>query len=227
MKNKTQKPEKPQIAVDTVIFNIINNDLKILLIKRGSKTFKNMWAIPGGRVNKNEPLEEAAKRELKEETGVKNVYLEQLYTFGDPKRDPRGRVISVAYFALIGEEPRLRADTDAIDTDWFSVKKLPQLAFDHRKIVNYALKRLSWKLEYTNIGRNLLPKVFTLSELREVYEIILGKKIDKRNFQKKILSLNLIKPVHQLKKNVSYRPPKLWKFITGQNVILEKRGLNF
>lgn len=227
MKKINQKLEKPQIAVDAVVFAIINDDLKVLLIKRGVKPFKNKWALPGGRILKNESLEKAVVRELEEETGVKNVYLEQLYTFGEPHRDPRGRVISVAYFALINKIPQLKSATDAIAVNWFSVKKLPPLAFDHKKIISYALKRLRWKLEYTNIVHNLLPKLFTLSELQRIYEIILGKKIDKRNFRKKILSLNLIKPTHQLKKNVSYRPPQLWKFITSKHMILNKRELIF
>lgn len=222
-----QRPEKPQVAVDAVVFAIISDDLKVLLIKRGIKPFKNMWALPGGRILKNEAIERAVVRELEEETGIKNVYLEQLYTFGEPHRDPRGRVISVTYFALINRIPPLKAATDAVATSWFSVRRLPPLAFDHKKIIKYALKRLYWKLEYTNIVRNLLSKFFTLSELQKVYEIILGKKIDKRHFRKKIFSLNLIKPVYRLNKNVSHRPPQLWKFVSGKHIILDKRELIF
>ena len=228
--NKTkaiQKPEKPQVAVDMVVFIIINDQLSILLIKRGVPPFKNQWALPGGRVNKNEPLEDAAARELAEETGVKDVYLEQLFTFGAPFRDPRGRVISVAYFALINKKPKLFSDTDAVDARWFSVKKLAKLAFDHNQIVSYALKRLRWKLEYTNIAANLLPRHFTLSELRKVYEIILGRKLDRRNFRKKIFSLNLVKPIGKKKKGVAYRPPQLWRFWSQKHVILIKRELVF
>ncbi len=222
-----QNPEKPQVTTDMVVFTIASHRLQILLIKRGTKPFKGMWALPGGRVNKGEPLEQTASRELKEETGVKNIFLEQLYTFGRPDRDPRGRVISVAYFALINQQPKLQATTDAVAAKWFFIRKLPKLAFDHQEIVNYALKRLRWKLEYTNIARNLLPANFSLSQLQDVYEIILNKNIDKRNFRRKILSLNLIKPVRQLKKKVPFRPPKLWTFRTDKHIILTKRELIF
>ncbi len=222
-----QNPEKPQVTTDMVVFKIIANQLNILLVKRGTKPFKGMWALPGGRVNKGEPLDKTAKRELYEETGVKNIFLEQLYTFGDPNRDPRGRVISVAYFALINQEPKLRATTDVVDARWFMVKKLPDLAFDHKDIINYALTRLRWKLEYTNIVRNLLPPYFALSNLQKVYEIILNKEIDKRNFRKKILSLRLIKPFRKSKKNVPFRPPQLWIFRTDKHIILTKRELTF
>ncbi len=222
-----KKFEKPKIAVDVVLFTIINDDLKILLIKRRFKPFENIWALPGGLILKDEPLEQAAKRELEEETGIKDVYLEQLYTFGAPNRDPRARVISISYFALVSERPTLKPTTDAVEAAWFSVKKLPILAFDHRKIINYALKRLRWKLEYTNVAYNLLPKLFTLSELQKVYEIILGKKIDKRNFRKKISSLDLIESINRYRKNVSYRPPALYKFRKRQPVIFTKREIVF
>ena len=222
-----QEREVAKLTVDAVVFNIIDKDLKILLIQRGTPPFKKMWALPGGHLEKGELLKTAATRELEEETGVKNIYLEQLYTFDDPKRDPRGRVISVAYFALIGTEPRLYSDTDAMAANWFSTKRLPQLAFDHRKIVNYALKRLCWKLEYSNITCNLLSKYFTLSELQEVYEIILGKKIDKRNFRKKISALNLLESSKKRKREVSYRPPLLYKFKTKRPIVLAKREITF
>jgi len=222
-----QNPEKPQVTTDMVVFKVIKDQLNILLVKRGTKPFKGMWALPGGRVNKGESLDKTAKRELYEETGVKNIFLEQLYTFGEPNRDPRGRVISVAYFALINQEPKLRASTDTVDARWFVMKKLPALAFDHQDIIDYALMRLRWKLEYTNIVRNLLPQHFTLSNLQKVYEIILNKKIDKRNFRKKILSLHLIKPARRNKINVPFRPPQLWTFRTDKHVVLTKRELNF
>lgn len=225
---KQQQPEKPQVAVDIVVFTFIKNKLSILLIRRGVKPFKGQWALPGGRVNKNEPLENAAGRELKEETGVSDIYLEQLYTFGAPFRDPRGRIISVAYFALISDLPQLKPSTDAAAAKWFSVKGLPRLlGFDHDEIIAYALKRLRWKLEYTNIASKLLPRYFTISELQKVYEIILGKKLDKRNFQKKIFSLNLIKPIGKKRQGVPYRPPQLWRFSSQKQVILIKRELVF
>ncbi len=201
---------KPAVTVDIVIFTIKDNDLKVLLVKRGIEPFKGMWAIPGGFVRINESLEDAARRELREETGVKDVYLEQLYTFGDLGRDPRGRVITVAYFALVNSENlKLKATTDVKEAKWFSVRKLPPLAFDHEKILKYALKRLRWKFEYTTVAFSLLPKKFTLSELQRIYEIVFNKKFDKRNFRKKILSLNILKKEGK-KRNVSHRPPQLY-----------------
>ncbi|MEQ8224791.1 MAG: NUDIX domain-containing protein, partial [Candidatus Eremiobacterota bacterium] len=187
------KYERPSVTVDIVIFTIRDNDLKVLLIKRKGPPYQNFWAIPGGFVKMNESLEEAAFRELKEETGVSDVYLEQLYTFGEPGRDPRTRVITVAYFALINSEKlELYASTDAEEVRWYSTKELPQLAFDHSKIMDYAITRLRYKLEYTSAGFQLLPEEFTLSELQRVYEVILDKTLDKRNFRKKILSLNIL-----------------------------------
>ncbi len=205
--------EKPSVTVDIIVFTVQNQELKVLLVKRGIEPFKEMWAIPGGFVRIKESLEEAAKRELKEETGVKNVYLEQLYTFGAVDRDPRGRVITVSYFALINSEKakeKLEAATDASEAKWFSVNKLPKLAFDHNKILKYSIKRLRWKFEYTTIAFSLLSKKFTLTQLQRLYEIVFNKKFDKRNFRKKILSLSLVEPTKEIKKDVSYRPPQLY-----------------
>ena len=213
MKKYCYEYPRPAVTVDIIIFSIIDKSLKVLLIKRKQEPFKDYWAIPGGFVRINESLEEAAMRELREETGVTNAYLEQLYTFGDIDRDPRGRVITVAYFALINPNNlSLRAATDAIDVKWFPVKNLPRLAFDHRKIINYALKRLRWKLEYTTIAFSVLPKKFTLREIQEVYEIIFDKKFDKRNFRKKLLSLGIIKKINERERNVSHRPAQLYTF---------------
>jgi len=209
-----ERYEKPSVTVDIVIFTIKDNDLKILLVKRGIEPFKNMWAIPGGFVRIEESLEEAAKRELEEETSVRADYLEQLYTFGEVNRDPRGRVITVAYFALIKSEKisKLKATADVIEAKWFSAFKLPKLAFDHEKILEYAIKRLRWKFEYTTVVFSLLPEKFSLTELQKIYEIIFDKKFDKRNFRKKILSLNIIEKTKERQKNVSNRPPQLYKF---------------
>jgi len=209
-----ERYEKPSVTVDIVIFTIKDNDLKILLVKRGIEPFKNMWAIPGGFVRIEESLEEAAKRELEEKTSVRADYLEQLYTFGEVNRDPRGRVITVAYFALIKSEKisKLKATADVIEAKWFSAFKLPKLAFDHEKILEYAIKRLRWKFEYTTVVFSLLPEKFSLTELQKIYEIIFDKKFDKRNFRKKILSLNIIEKTKERQKNVSNRPPQLYKF---------------
>src|SRR3989344_1214489 len=194
METDIHKFKKPSVTVDIIIFTIKNNDLKVLLVKRDIEPFKGKWAIPGGFVRMDESLEEAAKRELQEETGVKEIYLEQLYTFGDPKRDPRGRVITVSYMALVNSEKiKLEATTDVSEAQWFSVKKLPSVAFDHKKILDYAFQRLKWKFEYTTVAFSLLSKEFTISKIQRIYEMVFNKQFDKRNFAKKILSLNILK----------------------------------
>ena len=212
---------KPSVTADIVLFTVMDDDLKVLLIKRAKEPFQGMWAIPGGFVRIEEDLEAAAIRELKEETGVEDVYLEQLYTFGKPGRDPRGRVITVAYFALVNaKEFRLKASTDASDAAWFSVYKLPRLGFDHKDILEYALQRLRYKLEYTTVAFQLLPQMFTLTQLQATYETIFNKKLDKRNFRKKILSLGLLKDTGKSTSGVSHRPAKLYSF-TKEHMQLE------
>jgi 8-oxo-dGTP diphosphatase len=212
---------KPSVTTDIVIFTIQDDDLKLLLVKRGLEPFKGKWAIPGGFVRLNESLQEAAKRELEEETGVKDVYLEQLYTFGDLKRDPRGRVITVSYMALVNSDKiKLISATDVSDTQWFSMKKLPELAFDHKKILEYALKRLRWKFEYTTVAFSMLPEKFTISQIQKIYEIVFNKEFDKRNFAKKLLYLNILKE-HGINKNVSHRPPMLYSLKPNIGEIIE------
>ena len=213
--------KKPSVTADIVIFTIKDNDLKVLLIKRKLKPFKDSWALPGGFVRIDESLEAAAKRELKEETGVKDVYLEQLYTFGNPKRDPRGRVITVSHMALINSDNiSLKPTSDASEAKWFSVSGLPSLSFDHKKIIDYALKRLKWKFEYTTVAFSLLPKKFTISQIQKIYEIVFNKKFDKRNFAKKIISLNILKE-EGIKKDVSHRPPRLYSLKKNIGEIVE------
>lgn len=212
---------KPSVTVDIIIFSIKENELKVLLIKRNLQPFKDMWAIPGGFVRSDEDLKTAAERELKEETGVDTAYLEQLYTFGEPKRDPRGRVITVAYFALINAEQserKLSAATDVSEAKWFSIKELPKLAFDHREILEYAIKRLKWKFEYTPIVFSLLPGKFKITQIKKIYDIIFDKEFDKRNFIKKLLSLNILDETSDTEENVPYRPAK---FYTLKNKIPE------
>ncbi len=201
------------VAVDIVLFTIKDDDLKVLLIKRKNEPFKEMWAIPGGRVEQNESLKQAAERELFEEVNVKVDYLEQLYSFGDPERDPRGRVISVTYYALVSHDNlKPLAASDAKEAKWHSMFKLPELAFDHKQILEYALQRLQYKLGYTTVGFQLLPEKFTLTELQSLYEIILAKPLDKRNFRKKIFSLDIITPTSEIKKDGAHRPAKLYTF---------------
>ena len=199
------------VTVDIVLFTIRDRVLHLLLIRRLAKPFEHRYALPGGFVAGEESLDAAAVRELREETGVDKVYLEQLYTFGDPKRDPRGRVITVAYYALASDTQVLNAGTDAADAAWFPVTELPSLAFDHRKIVEYAHHRIRNKLDYTNVGFELLPDKFTLTELQMVHEAILGEDLDKRNFRRKIIQKGIVKATkewqHTGRKHNHYR---LW-----------------
>lgn len=205
--------ERPSVTVDVVIFSLVGDDLQVLLIRRKYAPFKGEWAIPGGFVRPDESLEEAALRELAEETGVADVYIEQLYTFGDPGRDPRTRVITVAYFALVPQDAiRPRPGDDATETGWFSVFDLPPLAFDHRQILEYALTRLRYKLEYSSVGFRLLPDVFTLTELQKAYETILGETLDKRNFRRKILSAGVLQETGEKKRDGEGRPAMLYKY---------------
>lgn len=208
-----RKYERPSVTVDVVMMSLHQRDLQVLLVKRRSWPFEGMWAIPGGFVGIDESLESAAKRELQEETNVQDVYLEQLYTFGDPGRDPRTRVITVVYFALLDSERlQVRASDDAADVGWFSVYDFPPLAFDHAKILDYALNRLRGKLDYTTIAFSLLPEQFTLRELQRVYEIILHKRLDKRNFRKKILATGILEDTGAKKMEGTHRPARLYRF---------------
>ncbi len=205
--------ERPSVTVDVVILTVRNRRLQVLLVKRRHWPFEGMWAIPGGFVKPNESLEDAARRELEEETGVREEYLEQLYTFGDPGRDPRTRVITVVYYALIrADHLTLTAADDAADAQWFPMYDLPPLAFDHEVILEYTRQRLRAKLEYTMIGFQLLPKEFTLSELQEVYEAIQGRPLDKRNFRKKVLSTGILQQTAHIRKLGQHRPAALYRF---------------
>jgi 8-oxo-dGTP diphosphatase len=201
--------DMPFVTVDTVILTIKDKELKILLVKRKVTPFKDKWSIPGGFVENKQSLEEAAKAKLLEKTGVKDVYLEQLYTFGNPARDPRGRVITVAYFALINSDSIVLKDKDGDNVQWFSVSKLPTLAFDHKEIVDYALKRLKWKFEYTTAAFSLLPRKFTMTHLQDLYETVFSTGFDKRNFRKKLLSLDILEE-QEVMRDVSFRPPQLY-----------------
>jgi 8-oxo-dGTP diphosphatase len=215
------------VAVDIVIFTIQSSELRVLLVKRGIPPFTGQFAIPGGFVLESESLDQAALRELKEETGVGDVYLEQLYSFGDPARDPRGRVITVAYYALISaDRSPLVAGTDAADAQWCAVQQLPVLAFDHRKILDYALERLRNKLEYTTVGFQLLPSRFSLTELQEVYEAILGKKLDKRNFRRKLALLKVLRPTRE-HRHGGRRPARLYEFVAANFEKLKDKGILF
>ena len=219
--------EKLRVAVDIVIFTIRERALHVLLVKRGVPPFEGQYAIPGGFIREDESLEEAALRELYEETGVRKVFLEQLYSFGDPKRDPRGRVISVAYYALIASGSlSLSAGADAAEAAWVRIDGLPALAFDHQKILDYALERLRNKVEYTTVGFELLPRKFTLGELQAVYEAILGRGLDKRNFRRKIALLGILKPLRE-RQATGRKPAQLFRFNSTRFEKLKDKGILF
>ena len=205
--------ERPSVTVDVVIFTLQDRTLHVLLVKRKHWPFEGRWAIPGGFVNMNESLELAARRELEEETGVRNIYLEQLYTFGDPKRDPRTRVISVAYIALVSADTQtLRVSDESTDVRWFPVRALPgPLAFDHDTILAAGLDRLRSKLEYTTLAFQLLPEVFSILELKQIYEQILDEKLDKGNFYRKIKDAKVLEDTG-LRREGRGRPTSLYRF---------------
>lgn len=217
-----------KVAVDAIVFGYSDNLLKILLIKQKFGTSTNKWALPGGFVKDTETLEQAVVRELSEETGVKVNYLEQLYTFGETKRDERMRVISVAYIALINPKNySLKAGTDAIDAEWFDIQSIPKLAFDHNEIIAAGLRRLKAKINYQPIGFELLNSKFPFSDLENLYQTILDKKIDRRNFRKKILSYGILHETEEYVNTGSGRPAKLFKFNLQKYKKLEEAGFHF
>ncbi|MFK7808357.1 MAG: NUDIX domain-containing protein [Saprospiraceae bacterium] len=223
--------QKIKVSVDAVVFGYNSSEgLSILLIKRKIKPFVGRWALPGGLVKNEETLEEAVERELKEETGVEINYLEQLYSFGKPKRDPRNRVISIAYFGLVRPDAfDLHADTDASEAQWFNIQSLPnKLAFDHSNIIETALLRLQGKLTYEPIGFELLDKKFPFSELEKLYATVLNRKLDRRNFKKKIMKFGfLIETKQKQKHSGSGRPGFLYRFNERRYFQLKKEGINF
>jgi 8-oxo-dGTP diphosphatase len=210
--DKELPPLSPaQLTTDVVIFTVDEGDLKVLLIKRKNPPFSYDLALPGGFIWKGETSTQAALRILQSKTSVDNVFFEQLYTFDAPDRDPRGHVISIAYFALVPSDI-LRGAAVHENTTLMSVKNVKTLAFDHKQILNYAVKRLRSKLAYSNVAYSLLPRLFTLSQLQDIYEVILGHEIDKRNFRKKIASLDIIEATNQKQIGGRHRPALLYKF---------------
>jgi 8-oxo-dGTP diphosphatase len=227
MAYKYQYP-RAALTVDCVVFGFDEGDLKILLIERGLEPFKGQWALPGGFVRLDETLDEAARRELEEEAGLGNVFLEQLYTFGSVNRDPRERVVSVAYYALVKlSEHAAEAATDAVNARWVPISTVPKLAFDHAEILRTALIRLKGKVRYQPIGFELLPRKFTLSELQHLYEVVLGTELDKRNFRKKVLSLGLLIGLKETQMTGRHRPAQLFRFDVSRYEKLTNRGFNF
>jgi 8-oxo-dGTP diphosphatase len=220
-----------KVAVDAIVFGYSKQDgVSVLLIQRKYEPFKNSWAIPGGFVLEDESLEEAVKRELMEETGISVNYLEQLYTFGEPKRDPRQRIIAVAYFGLVkaSQYQELKASTDAENAKWFSIKKLPALAFDHKQILQVAIERLRAKVRYQPVGFELLDKKFPFSDLEKLYTALLDKEINRRNFSKKILSFDFLEETGELSKPEGKgRPSKMYQFNQKRYKELLKDGFHF
>jgi 8-oxo-dGTP diphosphatase len=210
------------VAVDVVVFTVEREQLSVLLIRMKRAPYEGRWALPGGLIGAEETVDEAAVRELAEKTGVKDVYLEQLYTFSEPRRDPAGRVISVATMALVPSEGlELRTPEKYSGIGWFPVRRLPPLAFDHAEMVRYGVQRLRYKLEYTNAAYSLLPERFTLSELQHIYETILDRRLDPRNFRKRILSLGLIEPTGSERRGGAHRPARLYRFVSRRPRIIE------
>ncbi len=204
---------RPAVAVDVVILTVREGRLEVVLVKRDHPPFEGLWSIPGGFVRYDESLEDAAKRKLSEVTGVGDVYLEQLYTFGDPGRDPRMRVITVVYYALIrADQLRLPEEPGSPSYQFCWAYDLPPLAFDHEEIMRYSLLRLRGKLEYTTIGFQLLAHEFTMSELQDVYQAILNRTLDKRNFRKKLLMMRTVEPTSHTRMVGPHRPAQLFRF---------------
>ena len=223
----TYQYARPALAVDCVVFGL-DEDLQVLLIQRDIPPFQGRWALPGGFVRMDETLDEAARRELQEETGLTRVYLEQLYTFSGIDRDPRERVVSVAYYALVKlSDHRVKAATDAREAAWFSVVDLPGLAFDHDEVLQTALGRLKGKVVYQPIGFELLPPKFTLSQLQRMYEVILEKELDKRNFRKKVLVMGMLEELDEVEQDVAHRAARLYRFDKKRYQELTKEGFHF
>lgn len=222
--------ERPGLTVDCVIFglDLEEETLKVMLVQRDVEPFEGEWATPGGFVRRGETLMEAASRELEEETGIADVFLEQLYTFGDPDRDPRGWIVSVAYYALVSpDKHHIHATADARQAKWFPVTSAPRLAFDHQEIFDTALERVRGKLTYAPLGFELLPQKFTIKQLQKVYEIVLGRRLDNRNFRKKIFAMGVLRELGEMQKGVPHRAARLYKFDERKYNQMIKRGLSF
>jgi len=216
------------LTVDCVVFGMDDEGLKVMLIERDLPPFEGEWALPGGFVRVDETIDEAARRELEEETGLSKVFLEQLYTFGAVDRDPRERVVSVAYYALVNlADHRVQAASDAREAAWFSVDDVPSLAFDHAEILDVALDRLRGKLAYQPIGFELLPQKFALSQLQHLYEVVLDCELDKRNFRKRVMATGLLVETNEVQRDVAHRAARLYRFDERKYKQLAKHGFHF
>lgn len=219
---------RPAVTTDCVIFGFDEGELKVLLIERSIEPFIGRWALPGGFVGEEETAEECAGRILKKETCLEDIYMEQLYTFSDIKRDPRFRTISIGYYALVKlSDYHARAGEDTTNIKWFSVNEVPELAFDHEHILDVAKERLKGKIKYQPIGFELLPEKFTLPDLHHLYETVLQTQLDDRNFRKKILSYGLLVDTGEQQRGARNRAPKLYCFDKARYSELTKKGFYF
>lgn len=217
-------PELPAVTVDLVIFTLLDDELKVLLVRRMHPPFEGHWTLPGGFVQRDESLEQATRRVLADKGRVHDVYLEQLYTFGDPERDPRARIITVTHFALVRPDKLEAGRGTASRVGWHSAYNPPPLGFDHAQIVRYAIQRLRYKLEYSAVAFQLLPEAFTLTELQNAYEHILREPLDKRNFRRKVLSTELLEETGELRLG-DHRPAKLYRFTEDARFEIQARRL--
>lgn len=219
---------RPAVTTDCIIFGFDAGELKVLLVERGIEPFIGKWAFPGGFLHMDENADECARRELLEETGLQNVFIEQLFTFSDVDRDPRGRVITIAYYALVKlSDFNVQAGDDAKSANWFAISKVPPLAFDHDRILRVALNRLRGKIRYQPIGFELLPDKFTMPELQNLYETVLEVQLDRRNFRKKILDSGLLIDHQESVKGVPHKGAKYFSFNHQKYKELLERGFNF
>jgi 8-oxo-dGTP diphosphatase len=200
------------VAVDLVVFTVDAGELRVALIRMKRAPFSGKWALPGGRIGDRESVEDAAARELEEKTSLREVFLEQLYTFSRPDRDPDGRCVSVAHLALVPPTASLRTNDKYDGIGWFAADRPPPLAFDHKEVLAYAIKRLRSKLAYTNVAYSLLPKLFSLGDLQRLYEAILDDKLDPRNFQRRVLALGMLEDSGQTSEGQRHRPARLYRF---------------
>ena len=224
----TYEYARPAVTADCVVFGLDDDDLKVLLIQRDLEPFEGSWALPGGFAVVGESIEETARRELQEETGLSGVFLEQLYTFSEPERDPREHVVTVAHFALVNLfEHKVFASTDARNAAWFDLDDVPELAFDHEQILKTAYERLQGKIRYQPIGFELLPRKFALRQLQQMYEKILDRKLDKRNFRKKILKMDILIELDEIETDVAHRAARLYRFDKNNYDRMVAQGFNF
>lgn len=220
--------DKQSVATDCVIFGFDEGELKVLLVKRAIKPFMADWCFPGGLIHIHETAEEAARRILEDETGIKDMFVEQLYTFSSIDRDPRYRVVSISYYALVSiADWEVHAGENTSDIKWFALSEIPSLAFDHEQILEVAKERLQGKIRYQPIGFELLGEKFTIPELHKLYETVLQTELDRRNFSKKILSFGLLIDLGEYQRGARNRAPKLYKFDDKRYKELSKKGFYF